>query len=38
MSDPLLRARLRREAITACAALPTWTDAVARVADALEAA
>ena len=38
MSDPLLRARLRREAITARAALPTWTDAVARVADALEAA
>jgi glycosyltransferase involved in cell wall biosynthesis len=38
MSDPPLRARLRREALAARAALPTWSDAVARVADALEAA
>ncbi|WP_347976511.1 glycosyltransferase family 4 protein [Microbacterium sp. ProA8] len=38
MSDPPLRARLRREALTARATLPTWSDAVARVADVLEAA
>jgi hypothetical protein len=38
MSDPPLRARLRREALAARATLPTWSDAVARVAGALEAA
>ena len=38
MSDPPLRARLRREALAARATLPTWSDAVARVADALETA
>ncbi|MFB7892599.1 glycosyltransferase family 4 protein [Microbacterium sp. NPDC056044] len=38
LTDPALRARLRREALAARAALPTWRDTVARVADALEAA
>jgi hypothetical protein len=38
MSDPALRARLRREAVTARASLPTWSDTVAHVARALEAA
>lgn len=38
LSDPELRARLRREAEAARATLPTWLDTVARVAEALEAA
>lgn len=38
MSDPGLRARLRREAVTARASLPTWSDTVAHVARTLEAA
>ncbi|MDQ7879569.1 glycosyltransferase family 4 protein [Microbacterium sp. QXD-8] len=38
MSDPGLRARLRREAVSARASLPTWADTVAHVVRALEAA
>ncbi|WP_349428486.1 glycosyltransferase family 4 protein [Microbacterium sp. LWS13-1.2] len=38
MSDPPLRARLRREAVVARTSLPTWSDTVADVARALEAA
>lgn len=38
LSDPSLRARLRREALAARATLPTWRDTVSRVAAALEAA
>lgn len=38
MTDPALRARLRREALDARATLPAWPDTVARVADVLEAA
>ncbi len=38
LTDPALRARLRREALAVRATLPTWRDTVTRVADALEAA
>ncbi len=38
MTDPALRARLRREALGARARLPRWSDTVTRVARALEAA
>jgi hypothetical protein len=38
MTDPALRARLRREAHAARSALPAWPETVARVAQALEAA
>lgn len=38
MSDPGLRARLRREALEARRSLPRWEDTVARTADALESA
>lgn len=38
MSDPQLRARLRREALASRETLPTWSDTVADVSRALEAA
>jgi glycosyltransferase involved in cell wall biosynthesis len=38
MSDPGLRARLRREALAAREALPRWDDTIESVAAALESA
>ncbi len=38
MTDPALRARLRREALAARSALPPWATTVASIAQALEAA